>query len=32
VILGGTDAAIDYLSGSFTPYPISEAAERWLVS
>jgi hypothetical protein len=32
VIHGGTDAAIDYLSGSFTPYPISEAAERWLVS
>jgi len=32
VILGGTDAGIEYLSGSFTPYPISEAAERWLVS
>ncbi|HET7846030.1 MAG TPA: hypothetical protein VFL72_00945 [Acidimicrobiia bacterium] len=32
VILGGTEAAIDYLSGSFTPYPISEAADRWLVS
>jgi hypothetical protein len=32
VIHGGTDAGIDYLTGSFTPYPISEAAERWLVS
>jgi hypothetical protein len=32
VILGGTDAALEYLSGSFTPYPISEAAERWLAS
>jgi hypothetical protein len=32
VILGGTDAGLDYLSGPFTAYPISEAAERWLIS
>jgi hypothetical protein len=32
VVFGGTDAAMDYLSGSFTPYPISEAAEHWLTS
>ena len=32
MVIIGTSAGVDYLSGSFTPYPVSEAAERWLSS
>ncbi|HWM18348.1 MAG TPA: hypothetical protein VNO51_01580 [Ilumatobacteraceae bacterium] len=32
IIFGATAAAMDYLTGSFTAYPVADAAERWLTS
>lgn len=30
VVLGATGAALEFVSGSFTPHAIGEAADRWL--
>jgi hypothetical protein len=30
IVLGATGAALEFVSGSFTPHAIEDAADRWL--